>query len=99
MMEHGIERVDLFAQSESNGSDQLVNLSLVHQAGQPKSSIPSHKPRYLNNPAPTLTQTISSFWVCGLALLVCHLAARFLHLQGKSHDWAQYMLLGTAFPI
>ncbi|HEX8199161.1 MAG TPA: hypothetical protein VF590_01645, partial [Isosphaeraceae bacterium] len=46
----------------------------------------------------TLRCDLDRFWVCGLALLQIGLVGRWFDPGVKAFDWAQYILLGTAFP-
>jgi hypothetical protein len=43
--------------------------------------------------------SLKSLWVCGLALLSIFLCSSFSPFHEEQNEWAQYLLLGTAFPL
>jgi hypothetical protein len=49
-------------------------------------------------PLKYLCDDLGLLWVSGLALLQLYLGSKWLSLQGEAYEWAQYLLLGTAFP-
>src|SRR5262245_1792177 len=54
--------------------------------------------RVWSRPLAGLRDRLEAFWVVGLALLVLGLGSRGLGLRGERFEWAEYLLLGTAFP-
>src|SRR5260370_41054056 len=42
---------------------------------------------------------IEPLWVGGLAVLQIITASRWLTVSGEAYEWAQYLLLGTLYPL
>jgi hypothetical protein len=47
----------------------------------------------------TVLECLEPLWVAGLAVLLLQLGRKWLPLTGEAYEWAQYLLLGTVFPL